>query len=56
MFQDKYVFAQLTEALNRTLLNSYVYLYDGYRYMKHLSLIVAWLLSIMIHNRNRLNI
>lgn len=31
MFQDKYVFAQLTAFLNRTLFNNYVRKYDGKR-------------------------
>ena len=35
MFQDKYVFAQLTAFLNRTLSNNYVRKYDGNRYVKH---------------------
>ena len=36
MFQDKYVFAQLTAFLNRTQFNNYVRKYDGNRYVKHL--------------------
>ena len=32
MFQDKYVFAQLTAFLNRTQFNNYVRKYDGNRY------------------------
>ena len=35
MFQDKYIFAQLTAFLNRTQFNNYVRKYDGYRYVKH---------------------
>ena len=35
MFQDKYVFAQLTAFLNRTRFNNYVRKYDGNRYVKH---------------------
>ena len=35
MFQDKYVFAQLTAFLNRTQFNNYVCKYDGDRYVKH---------------------
>ena len=35
MFQDKYVFSQLTVFLNRTLFNNYVRKYDGNRYVKH---------------------
>ena len=35
MFQDKYVFAQLTAFLNRTQFNNYVRRYDGDRYVKH---------------------
>jgi len=35
MFQDKYVFAQLTAFLNRTQFNNYVRKYDGDRYVKH---------------------
>lgn len=35
MFQDKYVFAQLTAFLNRTKFNNYVRKYDGDRYVKH---------------------
>ena len=35
MFQDKYVFAQLTAFLNRTQFNNYVRKYDGNRYVKH---------------------
>ena len=35
MFQDKYVFAQLTAFLNRTQFNNYVRKYDGERYVKH---------------------
>ena len=35
MFQDKYVFAQLTAFLNRTQFNNYVRKYDGNRYAKH---------------------
>ncbi|WP_315205678.1 DUF4372 domain-containing protein [Alloprevotella tannerae] len=35
MFQDKYVFSQLTAFLNRTQLNHYVRKYDGNRYVKH---------------------
>ena len=31
MFQDKYVFAQLTAFLNRTQFNNYVRKYDGNR-------------------------
>ena len=37
MFQDKYVFAQLTAFLNRTQFNNYVRKYDGNRYVKHFS-------------------
>ena len=37
MFQDKYVFAQLTAFLNRTQFNNYVRKYDGNRYEKHFS-------------------
>ena len=33
MFQDKYVFAQLTAFLNRTQFNNYVRKYDGNRYV-----------------------
>lgn len=35
MFQNKYVFAQLTAFLNRTQFNNYVRKYDGDRYVKH---------------------
>ena len=35
MFQDKYVFAQLTAFLNSTLFNNYVRKYDGNRYATH---------------------
>jgi hypothetical protein len=35
MFQDKYVFAQLTAFFNRTQFNNYVRKYDGDRYVKH---------------------
>ena len=35
MFQDKYVFAQLTAFLNRTQFNNYVRKYDGNRYVKY---------------------
>ena len=35
MFQDKYVFYQLTAFLNRTQFNNYVRKYDGNRYVKH---------------------
>ena len=35
MFQDKYVFAQLSAFLNRTQFNNYVRKYDGNRYVKH---------------------
>ena len=35
MFQDKYVFSQLTAYLNRTLFNNYVRKYDGSGYVKH---------------------
>lgn len=35
MFQDKYVFAQLTAFLNRTQFNNYVRKYDGNQYVKH---------------------
>ena len=34
MFQDRYVFAQLTAFLNRTQFNNYVRKYDGNRYVK----------------------
>ena len=34
MFQDRYVFAQLTVFLNRTQFNNYVRKYDGNRYVK----------------------
>jgi len=34
MFQDKYVFTQLTAFLNRTQFNNYVRKYDGNRYVK----------------------
>ena len=42
MFQDKYVFAQLTAFLNRTQFNNY----DGNRYVKHF---ICWyqLLAMM---------
>ena len=35
MFQNKYVFSQLTAFLNRTQFNNYVRKYDGNRYVKH---------------------
>ena len=35
MFQDKYVFSQLTAFLNRTQFNNYVRKYDGNRDVKH---------------------
>lgn len=35
MFQDKYVFVQLTAFLNGTQFNNYVRKYDGNRYVKH---------------------
>ena len=35
MFQDKYVFSQLTAFLNRTQFNNYVRKYGGNRYVKH---------------------
>ena len=34
MFQDKYVFSQLTAFLNRTQFNNYVRKYDGNHYVK----------------------
>lgn len=37
MFQDQYVFSQLTSFLNRTQFNNYVRKYDGNRYVKHLT-------------------
>ena len=37
MFQDKYVFSQLTAFLNRTQFNNYVRKYDGNRYVKQLT-------------------
>ena len=56
MFQDKYVFAQLTAFLNRTQFNNYVRKYDGNRYAKHFT---CWnqLLAMMfgqLSNRERL--
>ena len=39
MFQDKYVFAQLTAFLNRTQFNNYVRKYDGNRYVEALHLL-----------------
>ena len=35
MFQDKYVFAQLTSFLNRSKFNRIVTKYDGDKYVKH---------------------
>ena len=35
MFQDQYVFSQLTAFLNRTQFNNYIRKYDGNRYVKH---------------------
>ena len=35
MFQDQYVFSQLTAFLNMTQFNNYVRKYDGNRYVKH---------------------
>ena len=35
MFQDKYVFAQLTSFLNRSKFNRIVTKYDGDQYVKH---------------------
>ena len=48
MFQDKYVFAQLTAFLNRTQFNNYVRKYDGDRYVKHFT---CWnqLLAIILN-------
>lgn len=34
MFQDKYVFAQLTAFLNRTQFNNYIRKYDGNHYVR----------------------
>ena len=56
MFQDKYVFAQLTAFLNRTQFNNYVRKYDGNRYVKHFT---CWnqMLAMMfgqLSNRERL--
>lgn len=47
MFQDKYVFAQLTAFLNRTQFNNYVRKYDGNRYVNHFT---CWnqLLAMML--------
>ena len=39
MFQDKYVFSQLTAFLNRTQFNNYVRKYDGNRYVKQFHLL-----------------
>ena len=51
MFQDKYVFAQLTAFLNRTQFNNYVHKYDGNRYVKHFT---CWnqLLAMMFGQLN----
>ena len=35
MNQDKYVFTQLTDFMNRTQFNKFVRKYDGNRYVKH---------------------
>ena len=35
MFQDKYVFSQLTAFLNKTQFNNYVCKYNSNRYVKH---------------------
>ena len=58
MFQDKYVFAQLTAFLNRTQFNNYVRKYDGNRYVKHFT---CWnqLLAMMfgqLSNRESLRV
>ena len=47
MFQDKYVFAQLTAFLNRTRFNNYVRKHDGNCYVKHFT---CWnqLLAMML--------
>ena len=51
MFQDKYVFAQLTAFLNRTQFNNFVRKYDGNRYVKHFT---CWnqLLAMMFGQRS----
>lgn len=51
MFQDKYVFAQLTAFMNRTQFNNYVRKYDGNRYVKHFT---CWnqLLAMMFGQLN----
>ncbi len=48
MFQDKYVFSQLTAFLNRIQFNNYVRKYDGNRYVKHLNIFLHWMSPIFI--------
>ena len=52
MFQDKYVFAQLTAFLNRTQFNNVVRKYDGNRYVKQFT---CWnqLLAMMFGQLSR---
>ena len=53
MFQDKYVFAQLTAFLNRTQFNNFVRKYDGNRYVKQFT---CWnqMLAMMFGRENAL--
>ena len=58
MFQDKYVFSQLTAFLNRTQFNNYVRKYDDNRYVKHFT---CWnqMLAMMfgqLNNRESLRV
>ena len=57
MFQDKYVFAQLTAFLNRTQFNNYVRKYDGDRYVKHFTCwnqLLCLILSISLMDKTPL--
>ena len=57
MFQDKYVFAQLTAFLNRTQFNNYVRKYDGNRYVKYLTCwnqLLCLILSISLMDKTPL--
>ena len=42
MFQDKYVFAQLTAFLNRTQFNNYVRKYDGNHLLESIACNDVW--------------
>ncbi len=57
MFQDKYVFAQLTAFLNRTQFNNYVRKYDGNRYVKYFTCwnqLLCLILSISLMDKTPL--